>query len=186
MDDVAVDTETRWALKVVGLDLSLTSTGVAIADEATNHSAYTLRPKARGHERLAYLVRQVMVEASDADLVVVEGPSYGSKGSAFHQLAGLWWLITQELWDESIPYAQIPPPTLKKFATGAGNANKDAVLLATARRFPSFSGDNNAADALWLAAAGAQHLGYPLVQVPESHRTALAKVEWPVLNGDTK
>ena len=171
-------------MKVVGLDLSLTSTGIAIADEVTNHSCYTLKPKQRGHERLAAILARIMVEASDADLAVVEGPSYGSTGSAFHQLAGLWWLITQNLWDLNIPYAEIAPGTLKKFATGSGTAGKDAMLLATARRFPSFSGDNNAADALWLAAAGADHLGWPLVQLPESHRAALTKVAWPQLIGD--
>lgn len=166
-------------MKVVGLDLSLTSTGIAYADKATNFSAYTIKPKTTGHERLNQIVMEVMREAEESDLVVVEGPSFGSTGSAFHQLAGLWWVVTQTFWDFNIRYAQIAPGTLKKYATGKGSAGKDEMLLATARRFPSFSGDNNAADALWLAAAGAEHLGYPLVQLPTEQRAVLAKVTWP-------
>lgn len=172
-------------MKVIGLDLSLTSTGVAIADEATNHSAYTIKPKETGHERLARIVRAVMTEACDAELVVIEGPAFGAKGSAYHQLAGLWWIVTQALWDESVPYAVLSPFELKKYATGTTKSDKDAMMLATARQFASFSGDNNAADALWLACAGAEHLGYPLVQLPETHRAALAKVQWPNLIGGT-
>lgn len=171
-------------MKVIGLDLSLASTGIAIADEATNHSAYTIKPKETGHERLARLIRAVMTEACDADLVVIEGPAYGSQGNGerqkgHHERAGLWWLVAQALWDESIPYAVVPPSVLKSYVTGKGNANKDAMMLATARRFDSFSGDNNAADALWLAAAGAEHFGHPLVQLPQAQRDALAKVQWP-------
>lgn len=173
-------------MKILGLDLSLTSTGVAIADEATNYSAYTVKPKEGGHERLARIVRAVLTEACDADLVVVEGPAFGAKGSAYHQLAGLWWIVTQELWDDSVPYAVVSPFELKKYATGTTKSDKDAIMLATARRFGSFSGDNNAADALWLAAAGAEHLGRPLLQLPQVQRDALTKVAWPELSGSVQ
>lgn len=173
-------------MKIVGLDLSLTSTGVAIADEATNHSAYTIKPKESGHDRLARIILAVMTEACDADLVVIEGPAFGAKGSAYHQLAGLWWIVTHALWDESIPYAVMSPFELKKYATGTTKSDKDAMMLATARRFASFSGDNNAADALWLAAAGVEHVGYPLVQLPRDQTAALMKVQWPNLIGDNQ
>lgn len=173
-------------MKVLGLDLSLTSPGFATVDETANYSVFTLKPKTNGHERLAYIVYQAQMAADGADLVVVEGPAFGAKGSAYHQLAGLWWLVTQALWDESVPYAVMSPFELKKYATGTTKSDKDAMMLATARRFASFSGDNNAADALWLACAGAEYLGHPLVQLPETHRAALAKVAWPDLSGSVQ
>ena len=39
--------------------------------------------------------------------------------------------------------------------------------------------NNNEADALVLAAMGADHLGAPLVDLPQTHRAALDAVQWP-------
>jgi crossover junction endodeoxyribonuclease RuvC len=172
--------------RVIGLDLSLASTGMAVAD-ASGAQAWSLRPprgKDRGHDRLCWIldaVWQRFWEYSTADgLVVVEGPSYSSVGGQQHERAGLWWMVTHRLWLGGVRYAVVPPAVLKKYATGKGNAGKDEMMLATARRFPDFDGGNDAADALWLAAAGADHLGHPPVVMPATHRAALAKVDWPV------
>ncbi|HZM83805.1 MAG TPA: hypothetical protein VFC19_49435 [Candidatus Limnocylindrales bacterium] len=171
-------------MNVLGIDLSLAATGLATADEDHNHSAWAFKTKETGAARMRAIRAQVLLNARDADLVVIEGPSYGSTGGGAHERAGLWWLVVERLDRDGVPVAIIPPATLKKFATGSGKADKDAVLLATARRFPSFSGDNNAADALWLAAAGAEHLGHPLVQLPRDQTAVLMKVNWPNPIGD--
>lgn len=164
------------------MDLSLTSLGYAHTDGET-FSAIAIKPgKVREHERLQLLVERILVPCDAADLVVVEGPAYGAKGSAYHQLAGLWWLVTHELWRRAIPVAVAPPSSVKRYATGKGVADKDAMMLATARRFSSFTGDNNAADALWLACLGADHLGSPLVVMPAAHRKALDGITWPVMS----
>lgn len=169
--------------KVYGLDLSLASTGIACNAGWTD----TLKPpaKLRGHERLAWLLGAIKEHVRSADLVIVEGPSYGSqKGQAgHHERAGLWWMVTHWLWTAGVPFAVAPPSSVKKYATGSGVAGKDAMLLAAAKRFPWFDGDNNACDGLWLCAAGADHLGVPMVAMPQAHRAALAGVEWPVLAG---
>ena len=87
----------------------------------------------------------------------------------------------------------IPPASLKMYATGKGNASKDAVLAAAIRRYPDVEFDgNDAADALILAAMGADHLGFPLVSktpsgrksratLPARNREALGKIDWPLL-----
>lgn len=174
---------------VVGLDLSLTATGVAtIANGIAETRTLKPAPKMLAHERLAWVVQEVWEYAGRfqfdlVDLVVVEGPSYGNQGSGrqsgHHERAGLWWLMTHTLWEHGSYTAVVPPAALKKYATGKGSAGKDAVLLATARRFPNFAGDNNEADALWLAAMGADHLGEPVVAMPAAHRAALDAVKWP-------
>lgn len=170
----------------LGLDLSLTSTGLAVVDPVGYH-AWTARPPRgmTGHDRLAWILDQIWDIAYSYEgghRVVVEGPSYGSQAGqkGHHERAGLWWLVTQKLWAGNVQYVVMPPSALKKYATGKGNASKDEVLLATAKRFPAFNGGNDAADALWLAAAGADHLGHPPVVVPAAQRAALAKVDWPV------
>lgn len=160
---------------VVGLDLSLTSTGYA-GPGGTGR----IRSAVNGHPRLAFLLDRIGEITAPAELVVVEGPSYGSKGATYHQLAGLWWLVAHDLWTAGLPYAVVSPQARAKYATGRGNANKDAVLLAVERRFPwaAVSG-NDQADALVLMAMGLDRLGHPLADLPAVNRTALDKVAWP-------
>lgn len=172
--------------KVIALDLSLTATGVASSAGWTD----TLKPpaKLRGHERMAWLRERILDHTRGADLVVVEGPSYGNQGaqrqSGHHERAGLWWLITHALWTAKVPTAVAPPASVKKYATGSGNASKDQVLLAVSRKFPSFEGDNNSADALVMCALGTDWLGVPMVTMPQAHRVALGGVSWPEMPSD--
>jgi Holliday junction resolvasome RuvABC endonuclease subunit len=167
-------------MRVVGLDLSLTGTGIAVVDDGPGQPSGiitgTVNPgKRREYERLRFIREQVIITCMGADLVVVEGPSFGSTGSAYHQIAGLWWFVT-ECVQRDLPLAVASPSSVKKYATGKGNANKDAMMLVTARRFPEFNGDNNAADALWMACMGMDHLGR---KVTSGISEALEKVTWP-------
>lgn len=168
-------------MKIVGLDLSLTSTGVAVIDGA-GYTTLTLKTKTTGHERLRWLVQQVGERTLTAGLVVVEGPAYNARASqqGHHERAGLWWMVTHELWTWGIPTAVASPAAVKKYATGNGSASKDAVLSAVIRRFAGYDGSSNdEADALTLAALGAQWSGQPIVTMPQLHREALGKVAWP-------
>lgn len=167
-------------MSVVGLDLSLTSTGVA-----TNRGTVALRPKKlKGYPRLRWLRDGVLanLDAHKPSLVVVEGPSYGSSGSSFHQLAGWWWICTEAVVSAGYPLAVASPSSLKRFALGVGGgpkAGKDFMVAAAVRRFDWFEGGNDEADALWACAIGYEHLGRPIVNVPKTHLVALEGVEWP-------
>lgn len=56
--------------------------------------------------------------------------------------------------DPKIPYEGIPVATIKKCATGKGNADKEAMLAAARRRWPDQQIDSyDQADALWIAEA---------------------------------
>ena len=79
---------------------------------------------------------------------------------AAHAYGG--FLATLTAWCEHhrIPYAGVPVGTIKKHATGRGNANKDAMIAAARARGHNPEGDNEA-DALalldWIVSqAGAQ------------------------------
>ena len=174
-------------LVIVGLDLSLTSTGIAEIRD-TKVTLSTITPgKRTGHQRLAFVSEQVTgwIYDAEASLVVIEGPSYGSDYGKAHERAGLWWLIAHSLWHNKIPYAVISPPQVKKYATGYGTgpkSGKDKVLAAVIRRYADVPVDgNDQADALVLAAMGADHLGQPLATMPASHRAAATAVKWPPL-----
>jgi crossover junction endodeoxyribonuclease RuvC len=80
----------------------------------------------------------------------------------------------------------VPPATLKTYATGKGNASKDAVLAAVVKRYPGWAvTGNDVADAVVLMAMGARLLGHPLESsLPQSHLRALDKLTLP--QGATK
>jgi crossover junction endodeoxyribonuclease RuvC len=175
---------------VLGLDLSLTNTGLASASTSPAYgvpNASTLRitpKKITGYERLRYIRRQVhgAVMRTLPDLVVVEGPSYGSVGAGQHERGGLWWMVMESIDADKVPIAIAPPSNIKKYATGFGggqNAGKDAVMLQACRRFDWFAGNNDEADALFACAMGADWLGEPLVTMPAENRKALDGVQWP-------
>lgn len=169
--------------RVVTLDLSLTATGIA-GIGGGGAWVDTITTRHTGYPRLHSIRDVVRSYAAHAHLVVVEGPSYGSgmgrREKGHHERAGLWWLITYMLWSADIPVAVMPPGAVKRYATGRGNADKDAVMLAAARRYPDvLIANNNEGDALVMLAAALDHLGYPLAPVPRTHRAALAAVDWP-------
>lgn len=172
-------------MKITGLDLSLTSTGVASiywGMAMGQVSTARIIPPAKlgtGHERLQFLLEQIAAAAHGANYVVLEGPSYGSP-NAQHKMGGLWWLVAHGLYRRGQPYAIVTPQQRAKYITGKGNAGKDEVLLAAARRYPQVQlAGNDDADALVLAAMCADHLHNPLAVMPEAQRAVLAKVSWP-------
>jgi Holliday junction resolvasome RuvABC endonuclease subunit len=170
--------------RVVGIDLSLNSTGVAIIAE---HRAWTttLIPKweghpAKGHRRLQLIADKITEWCADADLILIEGAAFGMPNQAF-QMGGAWYVVTHALWNEGQPYVVVPPACIKKYATGKGNAKKDLVGYEAVRRFPSvMMTTNDEADALWLAHMGCDWLGWPLITVPLANRTAMDSIRtWP-------
>jgi Holliday junction resolvasome RuvABC endonuclease subunit len=163
---------------VIGLDPSLTHFGIASSRGWTR----VLKPASRGHVRLQQL-RDDILEAIPADvvLVVIEGPSYGSQArqAGHHERAGLWWLVAHTMWKRGIDYAVAAPAARAKYATGKGNAAKADVVREVTRRFDWFTGAEDEADALVLAAMGADWLGHPIAPMPQTHRKALDAVRWP-------
>jgi Holliday junction resolvasome RuvABC endonuclease subunit len=162
---------------VTGLDPSLTSFGFARIEDGAAAVTGRATPRTRGHERLDYLLSTVAEWAAPADLCLLEGPAYAAKGSSVIDLGGLHWLVRHHLWSLGVPYAVVPPALRAKYITGKGNAPKDQVLAAAIRRYPQVMLDgNDEADALVLAAMGADHLGQPLAAVPQAWRAVLTQV----------
>lgn len=68
---------------------------------------------------------------------------------AAHVYGGLLATLTAYCEEHHIPYQGVPVGTIKKHATGRGNADKSAMITAAAARGWNPS-DDNEADALWL------------------------------------
>lgn len=162
-------------MSVVGLDLSLTATGIAGLAGATS----TVKTRTRGMERLDVITDAVLNAANLAGLVCIEGYSFGSLASQAHALGELGGVVRWSLWRSGIEYLDVPPSTLKTYATGKGNAGKVDVVIAARDRLGYEGTDDNEADALWLRALGLDLLGSPLVKLPQTHRRALDKLALP-------
>jgi Holliday junction resolvasome RuvABC endonuclease subunit len=170
---------------VIGIDPSLTATGVA-----SSFGCSTFTSKAPGKDgtplhdlmRLREITAQITGYCVEmmADLAVIEAPAYSSNTGKSTDRAGLHWMIRDRLLDVGVPVAIVITSQLKKYATGKGNADKDSVLIAVVQRLPIMVTNNNEADAAVLYAMGMAHLGHPIAVLPAQHRSALDGVKWPV------
>lgn len=178
---------------VAGIDLSLTSTGIAVARNSRIVSVGTVKSTGRKgddlisrHARLGNLADEIIgrVHVIRPQMVVVENPSYGSRHGSQHDRSGLWWLVVDSMLTEGYPVATVSPQGRAKYGTGKGNASKDAVLAAVVRRYSRddmLIEGNDVADATLLAAMGSRHMGKPVETwtVPETHLAAMAGAAWP-------
>lgn len=184
--------------RVVGLDLSLRSTG--ISDGMQVHAAHTyetdpmeVRINALWHECWdavagASFDRPGAFPAHPkADLVVIEGAAYGAKGDAVDQLAGLRWRVRCELHTMGVPFVIVAPATLKAYTTGNGRATKQQMVQAVMDRHgldlskaTIKDGKHDMADAFALAAMGYAYIGQPLATRGAPPRMdSLLAPEWP-------
>jgi crossover junction endodeoxyribonuclease RuvC len=177
------------APRVIGLDLSLTSTGLACTcgiHRIKSHPSFEITQFSRlrmirlGVMHHIYGTPEICGRGKRADLVVVEDLALTRSTGQHLTRAGLWHLVMEGIDNEFIPYAVVSPTSLKKYVTGKGNASKDEVLAAAIRRYPTapISG-NDEADAYALRAMGLDHLGHPAVEMPKAQRAALDKITWP-------
>lgn len=185
------------APRVIGIDLSLTATG--IADSAgtalrthTIHSTPSGRTVSAQRDRLRHIVTEIADHISTQGrhpaLVLIEGPSYGSRGAGTWDRGGLWWLTVDQILGRGIdarrhPLAVVPPAVLKKYAAGRGNATKADMRVALNNRAGLDIRDDDQVDAWFLCAMGLDYLGHPPVELPKTHRVALDKVAWPAIRG---
>lgn len=167
-------------MRVVGLDLSLTSTGVA-DDEGTRSIRVKLEPNASETMRVVRLrtLSQLIGKAcKGADLVVIEGPGFNAAYSPQHSLGELAGVVKVCLLQWGIPFVIVPSTQLKKYATGRGNSTKDAVLAA-AIRDGSTAESNDEADAWWLRHIALAH--YNGTASNATRRQVLDQIDWPRL-----
>lgn len=161
---------------IVGLDLSLTSTGVAWLDGTHQHAeTFPTTNKDELGARLQAIKNRCWTAARSAELVVVEDVVATSRNGA--TVAMVQGVIRLALWQDKVPHTFVPPATLKVFATGRGKADKGAMIAEAVRRLGYEGSQADEADALWLAHLGAHLLGRPAVDLPATHLRALTKIK---------
>lgn len=168
-------------MKILGLDLSITATGVARHDGQT----YTIKPSSTGDRRLIEIRDVVHLAVGACDLVVIEDlPPI--RAHALSILGMVHGTIRTALMAWGIPYVLVPPGSVKKYATGKGTATKPDMRMALFQRAGIDLRDDNQVDATWLRFMALDFYGHPVVDLPKAHRAALAKVQWPNLIGDNQ
>lgn len=166
-------------LRVIGLDLSLTSTGVALPDGTT----YRIRTRDKdGDRRLLHIrdsIRDDLVDHCPHLAVIEDLPKHAMAAGITAKVHGI---VLGELLDAGVPYAYVVPATLKSFACDNGRADKEAMAaaayLAAGVQFADDKGGDQA-DAWWLRAAGHDWAGVPLFDLPQAQRDRLSKAKWP-------
>lgn len=163
-------------MRVLGIDPSLTATGIAHADgELTVVGG---GPELGDHRlELIYDAVHAACMADDPDLVVMEDlPKHAHSAGITGMVQGVVRLALVQL---QVPYATVVASTLKKYATGRGTSDKYEMRMALYRRAGVDERDDNKVDAYYLRALGLDHLGEPVLQLPQVNRTALDVVNWP-------
>lgn len=153
-DTPSIKVPASGGFTVMGIDASLTATGVAVVRMGKLHAEVLSPPKDqnRGMDRLAWFRAQVtrVVRHYLPDLVFIEGYGFGAKSHA-HSLGELGGVVKLALHDCGVPVGIVPPTVLKLFATGKGNAEKDTVSKELFKRYGVDLMNNNEVDAAGLA-----------------------------------
>lgn len=168
-------------MKILGIDLSLTATGLALLvspDEPPVDFGFpsslfqgntTVRvwsttlstePSLSGLlPRWLAIVQAIHTWASRADRLVIEGYSFGSMAGQIrlHELGGIVRYELLQRYPSGL--LEIPPMTLKRFITGTGGADKNRVMLETYKRWHVEFPNDNECDAHGLAQIGMAYYG---------------------------
>ena len=150
-------------MKVMGIDPSLNSTGLALADG----TLLTLKQKPADGDYRLVKIRCSIIESifppNRPDLVVMEDLPRNAMGAGITgQVQGV---IREVLQSYKVPYLLVSAATLKKFAANHGSAKKPVMRKA----WLDYSGEDNPrddeVDAAWLRTLG-QYLTGPVAAYP--------------------
>lgn len=162
----------------LGLDLSLTSTGYS-----SGHDRNVITTKTRGAERLYIISSTIIKICEDLDItaVAIEGYSFASRNSQAHSIGELGGVVRMRMWEEKIPFVEIPPTSRAKFATARGNAGKTEVMSAISAKTGlvfSGSGADDICDAYILEEMIRAKCGNSRHQWSSAQMSALDKIDW--------
>ena len=139
-------------MRVYGIDYSMTSPAICLFDGEEWHARFlTQTEKHQKHytfqtplgvievtgdpykdytcqeQRFDNISEWVMACIDDPEAkIVIEDYAMGAKGKVFH-IAENCGLLKHKIWEEGFKYSTLAPTALKKFATGKGNSDKNAM-----------------------------------------------------------
>lgn len=141
----------------VGLDPSITGTGLIILDRKENiveqklfsckdANGVTEKELIKYEKEISFIPNIAGLEA-----VYIEGPAYQATGQRILQMGAIHFITRVLLFKRKVNFKVIAPKSLKKFVANNGNAKKELMLLKTYKRWGVEFTDNNLCDAYGLA-----------------------------------
>lgn len=169
----------------VGLDPSLTCSGVAIA----NGTEVTTRRVMAPNQGKSLLARRNRIRfALDGiltpiphrvDVTVIEVPHSKQQFGAQNERIALYWFLVDQLAARG-PVVEVAPSQRAKLATGNGRATKGDVVAVTRAAFPEAQiPDDNVGDAIALMWAGARWVGAEMPTYLPGQEEAFERLAWP-------
>ena len=156
-------------MRVIGLDLG-TKLGYAYTNDdrvrSRDSGVADFSPRRQEGGGMRFLrfrkfLGQLITDPDDTVIFYEEvAPQAHRGGAAAHVFGGFLGVLSEfcEGSDPPIPYRGIPIATIKRAATGKGNAGKAHVLAAAFSKFGPVESED-AADALWTLSCGLKELG---------------------------
>lgn len=166
----------------IGIDPSVQNCGLAIIQKGMLQSFVVSPPDGLVSVRrldwfrteLRKLLRSLTYHRVRA--VAIEGYAYKATSHA-HKIGEFGGVVRLACYDLMIQTFIVPPNSLKKFATGKGNAGKPIIIRELYRRWGVVIDDDNEADATVLALlAMAMTTDMDLTQVQQSAMTGLERL----------
>ena len=189
--------------RVLGIDTSLTGTGLcradiddepeeglgtyaAVMETATvrapgpSKTDKSKRAMARRVNALVEQIEEAILDGVKPDLISMESLAYAAKGEGVWVLPWIFGRVVELAERYDIPLIVVGTSQVKKYILGKGagpGTDKDNVMLAAEKRFrPAGISNNNEADATVCCAVGCRYLGKPIDSVPKDNQTIMAKV----------
>lgn len=147
-------TLTGWATNCRGA-IQVGTWKLATAKEVTAWGK--IRLTRRQDPRILRLKENVSEFCGEIDAMVFEDILFSSSTLQVQ----LWSALRAACWlscDAHVLRECVPVQTLKRFATGAGNADKAMMITRAKKQLPGAVFDDNSADAFWLLQWGIQNL----------------------------
>ena len=118
--------------KIVGLDLSLNSTGICVmTEDSVFTESITPGKNQDRNDRVNDILTAILLHVDKDSVCLIEDYAYAAfpGSSSVTILAEINGIIKHDLWTKFIPYHTVSPTTIKKFLTGSGKAKKEDMKL---------------------------------------------------------
>lgn len=187
-------------MRVLGIDLSLSATGLAMISPEDDNEIYIGRTRLEefiyfGGNRYFYrgalilphstniftrwneILNPILEWCDFAQHIMIEGYAFSNQHAYVRSIAEIGGIVRYHLREKGKVPIEISPSSLKKFVTNDGRAKKETILAAVRESIPSIH-DHNMADALGLAEIGWGIYGERM-EFPKFQREALDRIKHP-------
>lgn len=147
----------KQSLRILGIDPSLTSTGIAVLWGGRLRTWTIGMDAGNPMKRLVYFRDELteIVERYGIRAAIIEGYSFGSRFTRSHAAGELGGVIRLVLHDMGVHTVSTPPKTMKQAISGDGNADKKKIMLSLKQNMGLQLTQPDEADAAALSVIGA-------------------------------